>query len=346
MPSYVYNYKLEASIDVQSKGWGDMSNFIYIAPTGDGWMNLARDGFFLDSVKKGDIILYFYVNTNAVIIGRNQNAWKECNLESMESDSVQLVRRHTGGGAVYHDTGNLNFSFIMHESDYDQTRQFNVIIDAMARLGLDAELSGRNDLLIDGKKFSGNAFGLSKGNRAHHGTILVNTDLDKLAGYLNVSSAKINAKGIGSVRSRVGNLQDFKPGVNIEMVRKAITDSFVQEYGVAIEYRFIGSSLADIEKRYNEQKSWDWRMGKTPQFDYILDNRFSFGEMQLHFSLRDGLIRDVKLYSDCLDTELCDRIAPSLVGIRFIPQIMSKALKSLGSSDADEIASYLEAKHL
>ena len=155
-----------------------MSNYVYIAPTGDGWMNLARDGYFLDTVKRGDVILYYYVNTNAVIIGRNQNAWKECNLSNMDRDGVQLVRRHTGGGAVYHDPGNLNFSFIMNERDYDLGRQLKVITDAVNALGVHAEVSGRNDILIDGRKFSGNAFGLAHGNRSHHGAG------DNLAGFL------------------------------------------------------------------------------------------------------------------------------------------------------------------
>lgn len=167
-----------------------MSNYIYSAPTGDGWLNLARDGCFLENNKKGDVILYFYVNKNAVIIGRNQNAWKECNIANMDADGVQLVRRHSGGGAVFHDNGNLNFSFITDEKHYDLNRQMRVILNAVSKLGLKAELSGRNDITVDGKKFSGNAFSLAKGNRSHHGTILVNADLTKLSNYLCVSKEK------------------------------------------------------------------------------------------------------------------------------------------------------------
>lgn len=167
-----------------------MSNYIYSAPTGDGWLNLARDGCFLENNKKGDVILYFYVNKNAVIIGRNQNAWKECSIANMDADGVQLVRRHSGGGAVFHDNGNLNFSFITDEKHYDLNRQMRVILNAVSKLGLKAELSGRNDITVDGKKFSGNAFSLAKGNRSHHGTILVNADLTKLSNYLCVSKEK------------------------------------------------------------------------------------------------------------------------------------------------------------
>lgn len=128
-----------------------MSNYIYSAPTGDGWLNLARDGYFLENNKKGDVILYFYVNKNAVIIGRNQNAWKECSIANMDADGVQLVRRHSGGGAVFHDNGNLNFSFITDEKHYDLNRQMRVILNAVSKLGLKAELSGRNDITVDGK---------------------------------------------------------------------------------------------------------------------------------------------------------------------------------------------------
>ena len=149
-----------------------MALYFYMSDSQDGWRNLARDRFFLNRLQKDDIMLYFYINGNAVIIGKNQNAWKECNLAAMEEDGVQVVRRHTGGGAVFHDKGNLNFSFIMGEQNYDLARQMGVIQKALSKIGLKAELSGRNDILVDGRKFSGNAFGMARGMRAHHGTIL------------------------------------------------------------------------------------------------------------------------------------------------------------------------------
>lgn len=323
-----------------------MSNYVYFAPTGDGWRNLATDSYFLDNVKKGDIILYFYVNTNAVIIGRNQNAWTECNLDNMKDDSVQLVRRHTGGGAVYHDCGNLNFSFIMNAWDYSQDRQFKVILDAMHAIGIDANLSGRNDILAEGKKFSGNAFGLSKGNRAHHGTILVNSDLDKLPRYLNVSQAKIKSKGISSVRARVSNLCDYVPNVNVDMVYKAILESFIREYGMACEYQLTGPELDEIEKRYLVQKSWEWTMGKAPKFDYTIGNRFNFGEIQLNLSLRDGVIKGSKLYSDCLDTEFCDKVSCQLIGVKFNAPDIASALRNVDCTEAMELADYFEVHGL
>lgn len=318
-----------------------MSNYIYSAPTGDGWLNLARDGYFLENNKKGDVILYFYVNKNAVIIGRNQNAWKECSIANMDADGVQLVRRHSGGGAVFHDNGNLNFSFITDEKHYDLNRQMRVILNAVSKLGLKAELSGRNDIAVDGKKFSGNAFSLAKGNRSHHGTILVNADLTKLSNYLCVSKEKMRSKGIDSVRARVCNICELSSGLTVEAMRRLVIESFIEEYGAASEYVFDGMALAEVEERRERLASWEWRFGKTPQFDFETDKRFSFGDTQIYFNLRDGVIRETKVYSDCLDTELTTEIENALTGVHFRKEEIKAALSKMkDQSIAAELAEH------
>ncbi len=318
-----------------------MSNYIYSAPTGDGWLNLARDGYFLENNKKGDVILYFYVNKNAVIIGRNQNAWKECSIANMDADGVQLVRRHSGGGAVFHDNGNLNFSFITDEKHYDLNRQMRVILNAVSKLGLKAELSGRNDITVDGKKFSGNAFSLAKGNRSHHGTILVNADLTKLSNYLCVSKEKMRSKGIDSVRARVCNLCELSSGLTVEAMRRLVIESFIEEYGAASEYVFDGTALAEVEERRERLASWEWRFGKTPQFDFETDKRFSFGDTQIYFNSRNGVIRETKVYSDCLDTELTTEIENALTGVHFRKEEIKAALSKMkDQSIAAELAEH------
>ncbi len=318
-----------------------MSNYIYSAPTGDGWLNLARDGYFLENNKKGDVILYFYVNKNAVIIGRNQNAWKECNIANMDADGVQLVRRHSGGGAVFHDNGNLNFSFITDEKHYDLNRQMRVILNAVSKLGLKAELSGRNDITVDGKKFSGNAFSLAKGNRSHHGTILVNADLTKLSNYLCVSKEKMRSKGIDSVRARVCNLCELSSGLTVEAMRRLVIESFIEEYGAASEYVFDGTALAEVEERRERLASWEWRFGKTPQFDFETDKRFSFGDTQIYFNSRNGVIRATKVYSDCLDTELTTEIENALTGVHFRKEEIKAALSKMKDQNiAAELAEH------
>lgn len=318
-----------------------MSNYIYSAPTGDGWLNLARDGYFLENNKKGDVILYFYVNKNAVIIGRNQNAWKECSIANMDADGVQLVRRHSGGGAVFHDNGNLNFSFITDEKHYDLNRQMRVILNAVSKLGLKAELSGRNDITVDGKKFSGNAFSLAKGNRSHHGTILVNADLAKLSNYLCVSKEKMRSKGIDSVRARVCNICELSSGLTVEAMRRLVIESFIEEYGAASDYVFDGTALAEVEERRERHASWEWRFGKTPQFDFETDKRFSFGDTQIYFNLRDGVIRETKVYSDCLDTELTTEIENALTRVHFRKEEIKAALSKMkDQSIAAELAEH------
>ena len=318
-----------------------MSNYIYSAPTGDGWLNLARDGYFLENNKKGDVILYFYVNKNAVIIGRNQNAWKECSIANMDADGVQLVRRHSGGVAVFHDNGNLNFSFITDEKHYDLNRQMRVILNAVSKLGLKAELSGRNDITVDGKKFSGNAFSLAKGNRSHHGTILVNADLTKLSNYLCVSKEKMRSKGIDSVRARVCNICELSSGLTVEAMRRLVIESFIEEYGAASEYVFDGMALAEVEERRERLASWEWRFGKTPQFDFETDKRFSFGDTQIYFNSRNGVIRETKVYSDCLDTELTTEIENALTGVHFRKEEIKAALSKMkDQSIAAELAEH------
>ena len=157
-----------------------IANLLYVSTSPDGWRNLGVDEYFLDHIGEDDMLLYFYVNRNAVIIGRGQNPWAECNLSAMERDGVQLVRRITGGGAVFHDEGNLNFSFIAGEKRYDLQRQLGMILDAVRALGIPCEFSGRNDLLADGRKFSGNAFCSRGCVRQHHGTLLIDADLTRL----------------------------------------------------------------------------------------------------------------------------------------------------------------------
>lgn len=293
------------------------------------------------TTKKGDVILYFYVNKNAVIIGRNQNAWKECSIANMDADGVQLVRRHSGGGAVFHDNGNLNFSFITDEKHYDLNRQMRVILNAVSKLGLKAELSGRNDITVDGKKFSGNAFSLAKGNRSHHGTILVNADLTKLSNYLCVSKEKMRSKGIDSVRARVCNLCELSSGLTVEAMRRLVIESFIEEYGAASEYVFDGTALAEVEARRERLASWEWRFGKTPQFDFETDKRFSFGDTQIYFNLRDGVIRETKVYSDCLDTELTTEIENALTGVHFRKEEIKAALSKMKDQNiAAELAEH------
>ena len=318
-------------------------NSIYISRSGDGHVNLATDQFILERYRRGlmrGVTLYFYVNDNAVIIGRNQNAWRECNIERMKEDGVQLVRRHTGGGAVYHDGGNLNFSFITNEKLYDRARFDSVIIRAVSRLGLNAEVNGRNDLTVDGRKFSGCAYALSGVARGMHGTVLVNTDFGRLSGYLNPSKKKLAAKGVTSVRSRVVNLCELTE-VSVERVRELIIEEFIKEFGEAEELVLDDAARDSIARMAEEQSSWEWMFGRSPEFDWQYEDRFSFGSLQLLMGFRNGEAHEVKVYTDSLDVDLPGELVSLLTGCRFDEAEIVKALRK-GGAEANEIASAIE----
>ena len=182
---------------------------IYKSTSNDPYFNLATEKHLFDNLKKGCVILYLWQNDSTIVIGANQNPWAECDCELAKNENIRIARRISGGGAVFHDLGNLNFTFISHTEDYDLIKNLEVIKKAVALAGICAEISGRNDILCQGKKFSGNAFYNSNSKSYHHGTILINTDFDKMTRLLTPSSAKLNAKGVKSVSSRVINLNEI-----------------------------------------------------------------------------------------------------------------------------------------
>ncbi|MGC4020145.1 MAG: lipoate--protein ligase [Muricomes sp.] len=186
----------------------------------DPYENLAVEEYLLNQCKENQCILYLWQNRRTIVIGRNQNAWKECLVEKLENEGGHLVRRLSGGGAVYHDTGNLNFTFLVRKENYDVDRQLEVILKAVRKLGVHAEKSGRNDILAEGKKFSGNAFYEKSGRCYHHGTLMLNVDIGDLSKYLTVSKEKLQSKGVDSVKSRVTNLKEFAPDITLDALKK------------------------------------------------------------------------------------------------------------------------------
>lgn len=296
-----------------------MKNYMYITPTGDGWRNLAIDEYLLDTLGEGDICLLLYVNSNAVIVGRNQNPWIECDLEKMSRDGVQLVRRCSGGGAVFHDRGNLNYSFIAHGDRYDEERQIELILRVLRRLGVQAERSGRNDITVAGRKISGTAFCHRGGNRQHHGTLLIDADMTKLSDYLTVAPQKLEAKGVKSVRSRVCNLSEICPEAGVDRLKELLTEEFAHEYGGCDALEPDAAFAAGVDAIFRRNRSQDWLLGMAPAFDYTLEDRFDFGMARLCLNVREGRICEVKLYTDALDFMLPEKVEKALLGRAFNP---------------------------
>jgi len=283
----------------------------------DPWHNIALEEALLTDVTPNEIILYLWQNENTVVIGRNQNVWKECRWKELEENGGKLARRMSGGGAVFHDLGNLNFTFVMDRNLYDLHRQLQVILNAVKSFGVEAEFSGRNDIVVDGAKFSGNAF-FNRGDASfHHGTLLVNVDFAKLGEYLTVSKEKMKAKGVTSVQSRVTNLSSFNKDITIESMAAAMKKSFLEEYGGEGDILKPSEVTTDLSPLYDKYSSWEWRFGRTPEFDVTYETRFDWGGIEVGFKLNDGLISACTVFSDAMDSSFIQKVAASLEQIPF-----------------------------
>ena len=267
--------------------------------------NISLEARLLDVCDENTVYLYLWKNGKTVVVGKNQNAFKECKVNLLESEGGHLIRRLTGGGAVFHDVNNLNFTFVAHEDNYDLKKQQTVLLTAAKHLGINAEISGRNDILADGRKFSGNSF-LTRGQiKMHNGTVLINTNHDEMAKYLTVSQAKMKSKGVDSVRSRVVNLIEFDNTLTTDKMAKVILQSFGEVYGLPVE--LVGEEQLDktqIDKIKNEIFANDnFRFGRNPSFSNSVSQRFDWGEIEVVFQSQKGVITDIEVFSDALDTE-------------------------------------------
>ena len=325
-----------------------MKNHILMGDSYDPWHNLAVEALLFEALKREERVFYLWQNRNTVVIGRHQNAWQECRVKLLEDEGGRLARRSTGGGAVYHDLGNLNFTFVVPRDDYDVHRQLDVIRRAVAAFGIAAAFTGRNDLVVSetGAKFSGNAFRFSNAVGMHHGTVLVNVDMQKLGRYLVPGKDKLKAKGIESVRSRVCNLSELSPDIAIEPLAAALRDAFTSEYGPADEWRasdLDGERLRALEAEY---ASWDFRLGRAMAFDATLSNRFSWGGVTLEMSLRHGVVAEARVYSAAMDEAMVARLAPALIGAHYRNAELAGALRGIGDPQADELAAWIEGEEL
>lgn len=281
------------------------------------YWNVAVENYMLNLPLEHTVTMYLWQNHRTVVIGQNQNPYTECNVDLLTSEGGYVMRRRTGGGAVYHDSGNINFSFIASHDLYDQARQFAVLQQAVAYYGLHTELSGRNDVLCMGRKFSGNAFSKGKYQNLHHGTVLIKSNMDDLQRYLKVKPSKLQKHGVQSVSSRVVNLSELAD-VTAQNIVPRLIQAFKAVYGENVQELSFShiTSLPEVQALYEQFVSPEWLWGKWKNFKAQKSARFSWGEVELcvNVSESDGIIRSVEIASDSLHPEVIDYAGKMLTG--------------------------------
>lgn len=294
------------------------------------YTNLALEHFFMRSVPEGAVLLYLWRNRRTVVVGRNQNSRRECRVDELRADGGFLARRLSGGGAVYHDLGNLNFSFLASQPDYDVARQLSVICRAIGYFGLKAEVSGRNDIMAEGRKCSGNAFLQEGARHCHHGTLLISVRAQEMMQYLTPDPVKLQSKGVASVKARVCNLAELEPAVTVQSLSDALVRAFGEVYGL-VPQPFPPQDIdtGAVLREAAFLHSSDWLFGHDPAASAESEcRRFSWGCAELRVTVRPGAVTGAVLETDALDPQLSQKVCTALTGAAFDRGSLARALQN------------------
>ncbi|MCI1593572.1 MULTISPECIES: lipoate--protein ligase [Heyndrickxia] len=300
----------------------------------DPQINLAIEEYALNNLDINETYLLFYINQPSIIIGRNQNTIEEINTEYVDKNNIIVVRRLSGGGAVYHDLGNLNFSFITKddgESFHNFMKFTAPVIEALKKLGVNAELSGRNDIQVGERKISGNAQFSTKGRMFSHGTLMFDSEIENVVSALRVKKDKIQSKGIKSIRSRVANISEFlEEKLTMEEFRQLILSNIFGGSENIKEYKLTDEDWKNIHKLSEERyQNWDWNYGKSPKFNLQHNHRFPVGGIDVRLEVNKGMIENCKIYGDFFGIgDVCD-IENKLIGIRYERSEIERALEDI-----------------
>ena len=297
-------------------------------------INLAIEEYALKNLGEDDTYLLFYINEPSIIIGKNQNTIEEINTEYVESNSIKVVRRLSGGGAVYHDLGNLNFSFITKDdgNSFHNFKKFTEpVIKALEKMGVKAEISGRNDIMAEGRKISGNAQFATKGKMFSHGTLLFNSEMDHIVSALKVRKDKIESKGIKSIRSRVANISEFlKEPMTIEQFRLELLKNIFEGASEILEYVLTDEDWKNIHKLSEERyQTWEWNYGKSPKFNVQNSKRFPVGLIEFRLEVNKGIIESCKIYGDFFGVGDVADIENKLVGVTYEKEAIAETLNEV-----------------
>ncbi|MBR5782418.1 MAG: lipoate--protein ligase [Bacteroidales bacterium] len=267
------------------------------------YINLAVESYLLDKHLPNTITMFLWKNSKTVVIGTNQNPYSECDIETLFADGGFIARRRTGGGAVYHDLGNLNFSFVADKEIYDVKRQMQVIQNALLDFNLTTEVSGRNDITYEGRKFSGNAFAKTKHQGLHHGTILIKTDGERLQKVLKVKPAKLHKHGVKSVASRVINLSEVT-NITSDNIIPHLVKAFEKVYEGKAKVIAFDSLLTDEVLNFSQHiGSNEYLFGKWKEFSTKKSDTFDWGSVDIDLNIdeENGIIKDINIASDSLE---------------------------------------------
>ncbi|KIL37110.1 lipoate--protein ligase [Cohnella kolymensis] len=286
-------------------------------------LNLALEEYILRSLPSDDDYLLFYINEPSIIIGKNQNTLEEINTEYVEANGIHVVRRLSGGGAVYHDLGNLNFSFIMRDDgkSFHNFKKFTEpVVHALRKLGVEAELTGRNDLQVGERKISGNAQFSTRGKMFSHGTLLFNSEIDNVVSALKANAEKYSSKSTKSIRSRVANISEFlAEPMTIEQFKQRLLEALFEEHSEIPYYDLSEQDWANVRKLAEERyRNWDWNYGQSPAFNVRHTKRIEgAGTFDVRLQVKDGIIIDATIYGDFFGRGDVSELAAKFSGTRY-----------------------------
>ncbi|ACO84706.1 lipoate--protein ligase [Clostridium botulinum] len=299
------------------------------------FFNLALEEYLLKNVDIKEDYFILWQNEPTIVIGKHQNTLKEINMNFVQDNNINVVRRNSGGGAVYHDLGNINFTFI---TKYDEKHLLdfktftNPVVYSLGKLNVKAELSGRNDILIDGRKISGNSQHIYKDRFLHHGTLLFNSELENLVKALNVDNDKILSKGIESIKSRVTNIKEHvKKDISMEKFKEILIENiFIWNKNSLKEYNLTNDHINDIEKLMEEKyMTWQWNYGYSPEFNYRNSKRFQGGKLEVLLNIVEGHINECKIYGDFLGLMDVSEIEKRIIGIKYGEEYIDEFLREI-----------------
>lgn len=302
----------------------------------DPMINLALEEYVLQNLGLEDSFLLFYINEPSIIIGKNQNTIEEINTDYVEENNIKVVRRLSGGGAVYHDLGNLNYSFITKD-DGDSFHNFakftEPVVKALNELGVPAVLEGRNDILVEGRKISGNAQFATKGRMFSHGTLMFDSEIEHVVAALNVNKEKIESKGIKSIRSRVANISEYlKEEMTMEQFKEHILRSIfnVDDVKDVPKHELTEEDWEKVhELSKNRYQKWEWNYGKSPSFNMKASHKFPSGLLDVRLDVKKGIIENCKIYGDFFGIGEVEDIEQALIGVRHNREDVAEALKDI-----------------